>query len=289
MKTTIVYKSVENCNVKGDFHPTNKPNSPVIVYIHGGGLIWGSRTDIPEKQIEYFNQAGFNVFTIDYRLAPETKVNEIKKDIEDALKWLEEQGNEQFNIDKSKIAVMGSSAGGYLALLTGLLPRKPRAIVSLYGYGDITGDWYLKPSAYFLQKPKVPKDLAYKLLSSQPLSEGPIERRYAIYLYCRQQGAWLQEATGLNPYMQKNEIQSLCPFYQAGTDYPPTLLLHGDSDTDVPYEESVKMNEKLKENSVESELITIKGGDHVFDEHWEDPIVQKAFEDIVAFLKDKLA
>ncbi|SHG79621.1 alpha/beta hydrolase [Ornithinibacillus halophilus] len=288
MKNTVVFKTVENCSIKGDFYPTSIANAPVLVYIHGGGLIWGSREDMPKHQIDYFNEAGFNVFTIDYRLAPETKVIEIKKDIEDAIIWLEENGTEQFDIDVSKIAVMGSSAGGYLALLSGVFTKKPKAIVSLYGYGDITGDWYMKPSSFFLQKPQVPKNLAYQLISPTVLSEGPIEKRYAIYLYCRQQGAWLQEATGMDPYIQKQEIQSLCPYYLADRDYPPTLLIHGDSDTDVPYEESVKMNQKLTDNGVESKLITIKGGDHVFDEHWNDSQVQQTFEEIIGFLKEKL-
>lgn len=288
MKQTVIYKTIDQCDIKADFYPTEKRDAPVLIYIHGGGLIWGSRIDMPDQQISFFNEAGFHLFTIDYRLAPETKLNGIQDDIQDAITWLRNQGSTTLDIDVNKIAVMGSSAGGYLALLSGIMEEKPDAIVSLYGYGDITGTWYTQPSSFFLQKPQVPKQLAYQLVSPNVLSESPIERRYAIYLYCRQQGAWLEEATGMNPTTQLDKIKTFCPYYQLDNSYPPTMLLHGNKDTDVPYEESVKMNQRLAENQVEHEFITMENADHVFDENWEKPDVKQAFQRIVQFLREQL-
>ncbi|GGA65972.1 alpha/beta hydrolase [Ornithinibacillus halotolerans] len=286
MKQTVIYKTVDQCDIKGDFYPSDKKDAPVIIYIHGGGLIWGSREDMREEQINFFNSSGYHVFTIDYRLAPETKIDGIKEDVEDAINWLKTKGSETFQINVNKIVVMGSSAGGYLALLTGLMNHKPDAIVSLYGYGDITGSWYTRPSSFFLQKPNVPKQLAYQLVQPKPLSVGPIQRRYAIYLYCRQQGAWLDEATGMNPITQLDKIKTYCPYYQLDHTYPPTMLLHGNKDTDVPYEESVKMNEKLTEHQVIHDFITMDNADHVFDEHWDDPNVKQAFQRIIEFIDE---
>jgi len=145
-KTTIVYKKNSEFEINGDFYATSKDNAPVIVYIHGGGLVWGSKEDLKEEQIHFYLEDGFNIFSIDYRLAPETKLPEIKTDIADALLWVKQEGTKHFNYDPNKIVVIGGSAGGFLSLLTGIFEVKPNAIVSFYGYGDLTGDWAHRPS-----------------------------------------------------------------------------------------------------------------------------------------------
>ena len=80
--------------------------------------------------MERYNQAGFSVFSIDYRLAPESRLPEIVEDVRDALAWLKQEGLSRFDLDVSRIAVAGSSAGGYLGLMTGTFADKPTAIVS---------------------------------------------------------------------------------------------------------------------------------------------------------------
>jgi dipeptidyl aminopeptidase/acylaminoacyl peptidase len=57
-------------------------------------------------------------------------------------------------------------------------------------------------------------------------------------------------------------FDGLCPLCNVSTDYPPTLLVHGDRDTDVPYEQSVLMDEELTRHGVEHELLTVAGGGH---------------------------
>jgi hypothetical protein len=50
MKSTNIYKVINNCEIKADVHYIN-PEAPVLIYIHSGGLIWGTRTDLSEEQI----------------------------------------------------------------------------------------------------------------------------------------------------------------------------------------------------------------------------------------------
>ena len=52
------------------------------------------------------------------------------------------------------------------------------------------------------------------------------------------------------------------PVRNVTKDYPPTLLMHGTKDTDVPYEQSAMMAEELKRHGVDHELITVEGGGH---------------------------
>ena len=284
MKTTVIYKKEENFKLRGDFYPASQSARPVIIYIHGGGLLWGSREDMKSEQIEFYHQAGFNIFSIDYRLAPETKLPAIKEDIIDALAWVENEGTKQFDYDQEKMAVIGSSAGGYLALLTGTFTNKPKAIVSFYGYGDITGDWAVKPSPHYASMTNVPRELAKMIVSDEIISVGPIEKRYALYMYARQHGVWIEELSGLIPILEKKELSKYCPLHHIDADFPPTLLLHGTNDEDVPYEQSVLMAEGLSGTGVESKLITIPEGKHQFDEDWQNPIVQNSFEEVITFL-----
>ena len=104
----------------------------------------------PEDILLAFAKArGCAVVSIDYRLAPETKLPDIIGDIEEAFRWLAGDGAKQFHLDPRRIVVVGESAGGYLTLVTGYRVRpKPKALVALYGYGDLIGDWYSKPNPY---------------------------------------------------------------------------------------------------------------------------------------------
>lgn len=287
-KTTVIYKQQDNFELKADFYPASEASRPVIVYIHGGGLLWGSREDMKPAQIDFYHQAGFNIFSIDYRLAPESKLPAIREDIVDALDWIGNEGTKQFDYDPEKIAVIGSSAGGFLALLTGTFPNKPKAIVSFYGYGDITGDWAVKPSPHYAAMTNVPRELAKMLVSNETISVGPIEKRYALYMHARQHGVWIEELSGLIPVLAKDELSTYCPLFNIQPDYPPTLLLHGTKDEDVPYEQSVLMAEGLQKNGVDHKLITIPDGKHSFDEDWQSPIVQNAFDEVINFLNNKL-
>jgi acetyl esterase/lipase len=94
-----------------------------------------------------FNSA---ILKIDYRLAPETKLDAILEDIDAAYGWLRKEGSRE-GLDADRVAVVGHSAGGYLTLMAGCrFSPKPAALVSFYGYGDIAGDWYSRPDPYYL-------------------------------------------------------------------------------------------------------------------------------------------
>ncbi len=271
---TYSYKTVHGEDILADvYFPIGDSNSmPALVYIHGGCLMYGSRKGIHPEQLEIYRRAGYTVISIDYRLAPETKLAEIIADIREGFRWVAEVGPQRFGIDPEHIAVVGHSAGGYLALMAGVCATpRPRAIISFYGYGDIVGDWYGKPDSFYCQQPRVSAEDAER-------------NRGQLYLYYRQNGLWPREVGGHDPVKEPGFFASYCPVQNVGTDYPPTLLLHGDQDTDVPYAQSVQMAEALARHGVPHELVTMAGYGHGFDGKMDDPTVQKAFLRVLDFL-----
>jgi acetyl esterase/lipase len=284
---TYTYKVVGQLDIKADvYRPDDDQVRPVVMYIHGGALIMGDRTWINQVQVGRYLEAGFAVVSIDYRLAPETKLEDLLGDVKDAHRWIREKGPRLFKIDPNRLVVAGKSAGGYLTLMCGvMLKPKPRALVAFYGYGDIDGPWYSKPDPFYLQQPGVSKKDAFAALENDAASGVPDWNiRSRFYLYCRQNGLWPKEVTGHDPASEPAYFKQFCPVRNVTKTYPPTMLLHGNKDTDVPYQESVDMAAELKRVGVEHELITADGGGHGFDLQMKDPAVAAYFDRTIAFL-----
>lgn len=111
--------------------------------------------------------------------------------------------------------------------------------------------------------PPVPKEEAYKAVGGPVLSgSSGRNNRHRFYLYCRQQGLWPKEVAGYDPDREPHAFDPFCPIRNVTASYPPTLLLHGTKDTDVPYEQSAEMAKELARKGVEHELITVKDAGH---------------------------
>jgi acetyl esterase/lipase len=290
---SYVYKTVPGCEIHADVYRGRADGAhAALIWIHGGCLMYGSREGISPAHLEAYLAAGWTIVSIDYRLAPETRLPAIVEDLQDAFRWVRARGPDLFGIDCApRIAVVGHSAGGYLSLMAGCcVSPRPRAIVSFYGYGDIVGDWYSKPDPFYCREPTVSREQAYAAIGTAPNRRAPIavprgpRAESPIYLYCRQNGLWPNVVGGRDPAQEPEFFVPYCPVQNVDPDYPPTLLLHGDRDTDVPYEQSVTMAAELARQGVEHRLITIHDGPHGFDWNADDPQVERAFDAVLAFL-----
>ena len=151
---TYTYKVAGGCDIKADVYGADSTRKPVLVWVHGGALIMGSRRSPPAEFLAGLLGGGFAVVSIDYRLAPETKLPQIIEDLEDACDWVRVKGPSLFNGDGDRIAVSGGSAGGYLMLMSGVhVKPKLRALVAFWGYGDINGAWYSRPDPFYNKQP----------------------------------------------------------------------------------------------------------------------------------------
>jgi acetyl esterase/lipase len=269
---TYVFKKVGNVEIRADVHRANDTKKrPVLVWLHGGALIMGSRTAVPQNLRELCRAEGYVLVSLDYRLAPEVKLPDIIQDVEDAMAWLRgEDARKELHLDPNKMVVAGGSAGGYLTLMTGprMKPR-PSALVAYWGYGDVDGDWYTKPSEHYRTSAAlVSKEVAYQgvggkvLTGTDVLSKMDAAARSKYYLYLRQNGLWTKEVTGFDPDKERRKLDPYCPVRNITSDYPPTLMIHGTKDTDVPYELSANMATELKKHKVPHELVSVAGAGH---------------------------
>ncbi len=149
---TLVYKVVDDYEIKADvFGATPGVHKPGVVWIHGGGLIFGSRTTPRPAFLAALLNAGITVISIDHRLAPETKLTDIVDDVHDAWRWVANQGPALFGVDPERLAVAGGSSGAYLTLMSGhVVEPRPRALAAFWGFGDITTPWETEPSDHYL-------------------------------------------------------------------------------------------------------------------------------------------
>jgi acetyl esterase/lipase len=177
-----------------------------------------------------------NVVNVEYRLARVAQAPAAVEDCRCALRWVI-QNAKQYGIDVNRIVVSGESAGGHLALTTGMLPAsagldrqcpgpdnlKVAAIVNWYGISDVN-----------------------------ELLDGPNMKTYAV--------AWLGSATD-----REQIAKRVSPLTYVRAGLPPIFTIHGDADPTVPYTQSVRLHKALTDAGVANELMTIPGGKHGFD------------------------
>lgn len=290
-KTAYTYKTIDDLQIRADvYRHEDTVKRPVIVWLHGGALLLGSRAGVPKQLRELAEKQRFVLVSLDYRLAPEVKLPEIIEDLRDGLTWVRKSGPKLFDADPSRLVVAGASAGGYLALMSGILTEPPTAIVSYWGFGDVDGDWTTKPSEAYRKGKLIAKKDAWagvgeRVLTSTNQKNG--RGRATFFLYLKQTGRWINAVGGFDPATDREKITPYCPVRNVSPEYPPTLFLHGTADKDVPVEQSISMARELKRHGVAHEIITIEGGGHSL---WggDRKLIEQAFKRSTEYIREKL-
>lgn len=104
------------------YRPTRHSNSPVLVYLHGGGLVMGSNHSFEPLARALASASGATVVAVDYRLAPESPPPAQFDDAYAAFEWVSRNA-ENLGVDAARLAVVGDSAGGSLAAAVALAAR----------------------------------------------------------------------------------------------------------------------------------------------------------------------
>lgn len=279
-KMTIKYGEIQHLPLEATFirSETNRKEK-TIIYIHGGGLVYGNRLDLPEVYINQLLDAGYDFFTLDYPLAPESKLGEIIHSVSNGVNWFLEHAIPTFGIQTNVYILFGRSSGAFLCFLLskGYLQQRPKAIISLYGYYSLMNSSLKGPNRQYLKFPRLETSTLTKLIGNTPIVNGSIEKRYALYVHYRQTGKWV--------YQLINPNESLLSYSLTKDDLlalPPTFLTASTDDQDVPYQITYSLSEIIPDN----ELYTVNGLEHDYDRNTNLPESQKLYLRMINWLEN---
>lgn len=243
-----VYAQRSSETLKGDLYlPAFDSPVPAVVMIHGGGWRDGDIEDM-ERFARRVAEAGFAVFNVTYRLAPDHKFPAQLRDVRDAVRWLRIKAA-GFNVDPDRIGAWGYSAGAHLAMLLG------------------TVDEDALPDA----DSKAPSSR----VSAVVAGAGPSDLR----LY--PDNHYVADLMPSNADETLFELAS--PVASVSGDDAPTFLYHGRKDKIVGFHNSVNMYEALRNAGVKARLYELRHG-HVLTYLFGREAVEAGIE----FLQEQL-
>jgi acetyl esterase/lipase len=227
VQENLVYKTVGDWKGLLDLYlPADQSSTvPLVLMFHGGGWNHGKKEDV-QKGALTFLKYGWAVANIEYRLLAVAPAPAALEDARCALLWLVDN-SEKYKFDVDHIITTGSSAGGHLALMTGLLPDvnqfdkdcikekhfKIIVIINKYGVTDVT--------------------------------------------------AWLGRTLWLDNVPNRAELaKAVSPLTYIRPNIPPIITVHGDADPTVPYEQAVRLHQMLDSLNVKNVFYTVHGGKH---------------------------
>lgn len=277
MKTNYIYTTIDEIPLSFDFYK-NKVNEskPTITYFHGGGLIFGSKDDLPKTYIDSFLNEGYNLITLDYPLAPECKIDTIFSAIQSFFDWFEINYQKTLHLKTDDKILFGRSAGAYLALQWAS-KIKVSGVISFYGYHTLFHNDFLLPSESFKKYPILPFADVTHLLSNHFLTSSSVEERYPIYLSLRQSGNWIKEILGkdnlIDDYsLTVNQLKKL----------PPIFITASRSDEDVPF----FLSNMLSKQVTNSTFIKHTGVVHDFDRQPELAESKLTYDALLTWLNE---
>ncbi len=234
----IEYKNINGKSLQLDIYkPKNLIKAaPILVFIHGGGWRSGERADYLVYLVA-FAKKGYIPTTVSYRLLKDAPYPACVEDIADAVLWFYLNGG-TYGYDPDRIALIGGSAGGHLALLAAYqwknsgtnsdttivhsVHHRIKAVVDIYGPVDLTTEYARNQSL-------VTSFLAHSYLEKREL------------------------------YKEASPIQYL------DKDDPPTMILHGTSDDLVPISQSDLLKARLDSLGVPNVYYRVPLWPHTMD------------------------
>lgn len=237
--------------------PASGTNWPLVVWVHGGAWLEGSKENPPALR---FLRDGYAVASLNYRLSQHAIFPAQIQDCKAALRWLRAHA-QQFGYDALRVGVWGSSAGGHLVALLGTSGDVPEfdavgAHASVSSRVQCVVDFFGPTDLAAMAKQAPPDSALDHDAPNSPESKlvgGPIQQRREL-------------------------ARTANPITYTTPDDPPFLILHGDRDNLVPVGQSELLHAALQKAGVDSSLFVVKGAGHGFRNRPEiDPMVKEFF------------
>ncbi|MEN6386397.1 MAG: alpha/beta hydrolase [Phycisphaerales bacterium] len=197
-----------------------------VIVVHGGGWSGGDKRADITSLFEPMTDVNLVCFSINYRLAPKNRWPAAYEDVISAVKWVK-ANSLKYKTDPNRIALMGYSAGGQLAMLAAIKAQKETDVKAAVGLA-------------------MPADLVLDSLRRGNIST------YLMDLF----GVQALDANSLQWIWDASPINYLRPGIM------PVLLVHGTEDKSVPYQQSLNFKQRVEDVGGKCELITIKGAEH---------------------------
>ncbi len=281
-KIEFVYKTVEGHEIKANiFLPKSKGLHPVLIYFHGGGFIFGNRdSGLNERLKNKLLDSGYAAISADYRLVPETKLDQIMTDALDIVNWVRENGLEKFNINTNQIAVAGGSAGGYLALTTGFNKKSaPNAIIDISAPTGFSSKVIEVGDLSILKQPG-----PYEIVKDSIVSYGDYDTRMKLWRFLTRNNLGIYQTFGFDPGKEPEKLKKYTLVDNIKPDYPPTLIVHSKNDPAVSLKQVEDFYNLLKGMNIKTELYIVENG------HSNELLRQnnKAIDKIIEFLNNEI-
>jgi len=249
-----------------DLHmPDGNGPFPAAILVHGGGYDEGSKSTNVRPLFEPLANAGYAWFSIDYQLAPKFKFVDTKEDVTAAIVWLKANAK-KYNVDTSRIVLIGESAGGWLVNYAGTHETPAThvaAVVDFYGPVDY--------GAVAIERRDHPERFNMQSINRHAANGG------GVHFF----GVDTLDDTGLK------KLWSVAPLAAVHKGMPPFLCIHGDKDDQVPYSQSLVFCEAIHKVGVPCDLITIEGGGHGMS-GWKAPEMQHWKAEMIGWLNRTL-
>ncbi len=200
---------------------------PCLVVVHGGSWTRGDNSEIVAVN-NYYANAGYQVATINYRLAPKFHSPAPQDDVHAAFKWLRSNAGE-LQIDTNNFVLMGRSAGAQIVLTMAYTGNENgvKGVAAFYGPNDMLWSYDHPDNMLIMDSKQVQRDF----LGGTP-TEVP------------------------DRYLAESPLLHVTP------QTVPTILIHGKVDAHVYYEQSVRLAKKLDENHVKNLLLSFPWATH---------------------------
>lgn len=234
--------------------PDEGENLPLIIWIHGGAWLGGDKAHYNPRE---YLKSGYAGASINYRLSQHAIFPAQIEDVKAAVRWLRANA-ETYRLDPDRFAAWGSSAGGHLVAMLGTtgdvnafevgenleVSSRIQAVVDYYGPTD-----FLQMDAH-----RLPDGLVHDAPDSpeSKLVGGPIQEH-------------------------KDRVAKANPVTYVSEDDSPFLIIHGDRDKLVPYQQSVLLKDALEKTGVPVTFYKVEGGGHGWFRDPRVPELTKAF------------
>lgn len=210
---------------------------PVVIYVHGGGWISGSKLDrFGDVDVPALREAGYITIAVSYRLAPRFPFPTMIQDVKCAVRYLRAHVGE-YNLDPNRIGVRGASAGGH--------------IVALLGTADESAGWDV--GEYLEYSSRV--QTVVEMFGPTDLTDESVKR--------------LMRNMAPSLFGTENIEESMLvlasPVTYVGPGDAPTMIMHGDQDLLVDVKQAELFFNALITAGVPAELVIVKNSDHAFE------------------------